>query len=608
MINSWRCFCFSLAVLGSLVSSTFGEEVKTEEKKGPVELEKVIVTATKTEHKPEEVPAAVEVITKEELEQREVYTVQDVLKYLPGIMVRESSGSWGNKGNVEILGMDAKYTLVLIDGQRFVGGHGGTIDIQSISTQMVERIEVVKGPASALYGSDAVGGVINIITKKPEKPYVSMGFTGGSSDTQVYEGEGGVKYKNFSGLVAYTYRHTNGVDKRTDEFHESILFTRFDWEVNPKLKITVRPYYSWQKMVYQNRNQGRTAINANIEWKPDKVSRFNLRGSIFDYKHYTEDRKTNWDTDNYEIEATYSRFLFDKILLTAGYHYYREEIDDKGKKYEADQYLHSFYLQGEANFSPLTIVVGARLDDHDRWGTEINPKLNIMYKITENLKLKGTVGRAFKAPDLVRLYGEGWRMGPYIVHANPNLKPEKSVGYQLGIEYKFLNHFVVDTLLFRNEVKDLITPDIVRGRRPPFHMYWINRGRAIVEGAEISLSGYLTKTSNFRLGYTYLYSEDKKTGAELPYKPKHRISLVFNQYIPSLGMNINFAGEYVGKRYDSDNRKLPDYSIWDIALTKFINKNFQAFVRLENIFNEKHVEDQYDIDGRKIFAGIKVNF
>ena len=137
-----------------------------------VELEKTVVTATKTEHTLGDVPVAAEVITKEEIKAKNIKTVQDALIHLTGIKIRKSCGSWGNKGNVQMQGLDAKHTLILVDGQRYYGGHGA-VDIHSISIEMIERIEVIKGPASALYGSDAIGGVVNIITRSaPKKAYI----------------------------------------------------------------------------------------------------------------------------------------------------------------------------------------------------------------------------------------------------------------------------------------------------------------------------------------------------------------------------------------------------------------------------------------------------
>lgn len=574
-------------------------------------LEQVVVSATKTEHTLGDVPLDVEVVTKEEIERRQIKTVQDAMKYLAGVKVNKASGSWGNKGNIEIQGMADDYTLVLVDGQRYLGGHGGGVDIQSLSTGMVERIEIVKGPASSLYGSDAMGGVVNIITKKAgKKPFASFSSSVGSRNTKIAEATGGVTVDKFSCLVGYTWRQTDGVNKELDAFGEHVFNGNFGYAFTPESRLTLRPYYSEQRMDYEKRRQDRAALNADWQWKPDERSTFNLRGSVFNYDHYTEDKKSNWDEDTHEVETTYSRLFFDRHLLTAGYQYYRDEVDDKGKRYDASQYLHSFYLQDEMNFSPFVVVIGARVDHHDLWDTEINPKLSVLYEITKNFKIRGSVGRAFKGPDLLDLYAEGWKMGPYIVHANPALQPEKSIGYQLGMEYGFLKRFLGKISVFRNDIDDMLTYKIKKAGPPPWDMYWINVGEAVVQGAEFILTGALTKTLTVGLGYTRLDTEDKATGKDLARRARDRASITLDQQLPSVGMHVHIAGEYIGERYDDEanNVKLGGYAVCDMAVTKDIGKNLQVFARADNLFGKEDVEDEYDLDGERFLAGIKINF
>jgi outer membrane receptor for ferrienterochelin and colicin len=295
-------------------------------------------------------------------------------------------------------------------------------------------------------------------------------------------------------------------------------------------------------------------------------------------------------------------------MLTGGYQYFTEDIDDKGKAYKADQDLHSFYIQDEMNFQPFVLVLGTRIDQHDRWGTEVDPKASVLYHITKNLKIRGSVGAAFKGPTLVSLYGDGWRMGPYIVHANPDLKPESSIGYQLGMEYAFLGRFLGKLSLFRNDIDDLINARIVMGRRPPYDMYWENVDKAVTQGVELSLAAQVMKDLTARLGYTYLDTEDKTLHRDLTYRPRHKATLELNQRFPEIGLNINIAGEYVGQRYDSTYRKLGGYTLCNIAVTKDIGKHFQVFARADNIFGKETVIDEYDIDGARILAGLKMSF
>jgi outer membrane cobalamin receptor len=309
------------------------------------------------------------------------------------------------------------------------------------------------------------------------------------------------------------------------------------------------------------------------------------------------------------VELNYSRLIFGKHTLVAGYHYQGEDIDDKGKGYNGSQTLNSFFLQDEIDFSPFVFVLGLRVDDHDKWGTEINPKASLMYKATDALKFRASVGRAFKAPDLVKLYGEGWRMGPYVVHANPNLNPETSVGYQLGAEYEFSQDILGKVTLFRNDIEDMINYRTVKTSYP-YDMYWENIDEATTQGVEVSLVSRFMDNLTAKLGYTFLDTEDEATGKELVERAKHKVDLELDLDIPQLGLNFNLAGQYVGKRYEDEENteRLGSYAVWDFAATKDITDYAEIFARVDNIFGKKDIEDEYDIDGTEFFAGLKLKF
>lgn len=582
-------------------------QVKAQEK--AFNLGKVIVTATKTEHTLADVPAEAVVITKEEIKAKNIKTVQDALMLLTGIKINKNCGSWGDKGKVEMLGLDAKHTLILVDGQRILGGHAAAVDLQQIPIEAVERIEVVKGPASALYGSDAVGGVINIITKSaPEKPTFSASVSFGSRGTQIHEVSGGTKKDKFGCFLNYTYRESEGVHKITDQYWENIFQTSFEYEFSPESKLTLKPYYSEHKMKDEGRRQERFSLNSIWEWAPDELSKLKLRSSWFNYKHWTQDKSSNWHTDSYETEINYSRLILDIHTVTAGYHYHKEKVDDKGKVYKADQTLHSFFIQDEMDFSPFIFVLGTRIDDHDRWDTEVNPKASLLYKVNENFKLRASVGRAFRAPTLVKLYADGWRMGPYLVHANSDLEPEKSIGYQVGAEYKFSEKFLAKLSYFRNDLKDLISYRTVKRGRPPWDLYWENIDKAMTQGVELNLAAQIKDNLTARLGYTFLDTEDKNTKKELTYKPKHKLTLELSWIIPKIDLNLNLEGEYIGRRYDSDYNRLGGYTIFNLSLTKDIKKNISIFARVDNIFGKKNIPDEYDIDGTEFLGGVKIKF
>ncbi|HHS49236.1 MAG TPA: TonB-dependent receptor, partial [Desulfurella acetivorans] len=586
-------------------------QVEAQEGEKAFGLGEVIVSATKTEHTLDDVPVAAEVITKEQIEKMNVKTVQDALRKVGGIRVRRNVGSWGDKGKVEIWGTCPKHALILVDGQRIHGGHGKAVDLQQIPVDVIERIEIVKGPASVLYGSDAIGGVINIITKPvPDKPTISVSPSFGNRGTRIFELNGGGKSGGIGALLNYTFRHSNGVDKKTDEFHEHFVDGKFQFDISESMKLSARPFYSIHEMEYEKRKQERWGINSAVKWSADKDTTVTLRGSFFNYKHWTSNKKSDWDNDNYELELLFSRLFFENHLFTAGYHFWKQDIDDRGKSYKADQTTHGLFLQDEIDLSPLMVTLGGRLDKHDEWGSRFNPKLSVLYKITEDLKIRGSAGKAFKAPTLVELYAGEWRMGRYIVRANPDLKPEKSVGTSLGVEYRFLEDYVFNLTFFRNDIKDVICRYTTPGPRGLRYLSWQNYAKARTQGLELNLSGEVSKNLNFILNYNLIDAKNRTRGKKLRLRPENTMSGEINYFIPPWGMNLNLSGNYTGKRYEDvkNTIKLGGYTTFDIAINKKLWKNADFFVRVDNITGKKNIFDEPDIDGAAYLAGIKIKF
>jgi outer membrane receptor for ferrienterochelin and colicins len=600
-VFSWvLCFCLSMSF-----SHAFAED------KQGFNLGQVVVTGTKTEHTLGEVPVAVDVVTQEDIKKRNVKTVQEALDLLTGLRVTKNSSSWGDKGHVEMQGMDAKYTLVLIDGQRFNGGHQDAVDLQQISLDMIDRIEVVKGPASALYGSEAVGGVVNIITKNaPEKMFISTENALGSRSTQKHSVTAGGSAGPLGAIINYSYNESDGVHKDTDKYEEHVVHGSVNYQITPELKYTLKPYYSEHKQKYEKRKQERIGLNSILEWVPDELSKMTVRGSMFNYQHWDDDKSSNWDEDTYEGEINYSRLFFDSHTFMAGYHFTREDHIDKGKDYKAHQTTNSYFLQDEIAFDPFTFIVGARIDDHDKWDTQVNPKFSMLYKVTDSFKLRGSVGTAFRGPSLTKLYADGWRMGPYVVNANPDLKPEESIGYQFGGEYQVNNNILAKVSYFRNELENLITSNIVKAGPPPWNMYWINVDEAMTQGVEVNVNTRFFERLSANIGYTFLDTEDKNTKKELTEKPNHKLTLDLGYKIPVIELQTNFEIQYTGRAYaDADNtNRLGGYTILNLALSKEINENAQVFARIDNLSGKKGVYSDYDLDGTEFMGGLRLKF
>ncbi|MEE9904733.1 MAG: TonB-dependent receptor [Chlorobium sp.] len=602
--------CRALMVLAL---AGFAGEAQAETGTQTAILDKIVVSATKTPHTLGDVPVDAEVITREELLKRNVQTAQDALDLTSGLSLKAKAGSWGNKGNVRIFGFDAKYTLVLVDGQRLLGGHQNAVDLQQISVEMIERIEILKGPGSALYGSDAVGGVVNIITRKgADKPEFSGSLAMGSRGTVVGSVSGGAGSENLKTRFNYTYRESDGINEDIDSYNEHILQGTVSLNVSDNVGFSLKPYYSFQDMEDQMVNQERYGLNALMNWVPDELSSLKLRGSFYEFGKWDDGSSEKTVLDNYEVELLYSRLVFDSHLVTAGYEFWNERRDffaSPGNNLKMDQTLHSIYLQDEIDWSPVVLVLGGRIDSHEKWGDEINPKASIMLKATDELKIRASIGRAFKAPSLLSLYDE-WMMGSITVHPNPDLKPEKSIGYQAGVEYAFARDIIGKVTWFRNDVEDMIHSYVesvpVPGSRPQLHMYYVNIDEAMTQGVELNLDARFSECVSARVGYTWLDTEDKLTGKDLAFSPESKFVSGLDFAFCPADLSLGLEASYIGEHYDADETMLEGFWVCNATLTKKFSDQTEAFIRIDNVFGEERITSEYDLDGTEFLAGLRV--
>jgi len=575
----------------------------------------VVVTATKTDHLIEDVPVKTEVITRREIEDRQLKTLQEALEHVPGLRVDMDSGSWGDKGKVSIRGMESRHVLILVDGHRIYGGHDASVDLQSYPTEMIERIEVVKGPGSALYGSEAMGGVINVITRKAEdgKDF-SASAAAGSRNRRIMEATGSWKSNGMGSVLSYTSKHSDGVDPDYDQYKENAIQGTLSYDLSPRAEISLKPYFSEHRMDYEDRIQQRVGVNPSWQWKPDNLSTLRLWGSWFRYDHESSDEQTGetateYAHDMYETEINYSRLFSGRHLLTLGSQFEREERDDKIKEYKAEEDVLSFFVSDEIDFNPLVLVLGVRVDEHDEWGSEVTPKFSLAYRVSDAVKLRSSVGRGVNAPTLSKLYGQ-WRMGPYAVQPNPDLEPEESWGYDMGADWNPTKNISLSATLFQNEVDNLIVSRRIRQGAPPWDLVWENVEKARIRGGEVSTAIVITDDLTADFGYTYLDTENLDTGMELGERPMHQVSMRLGYFWRQYGISAFLEGQYRGRRYaDEDNEeRLDEYAVFDIVLNKDFGDHYQGFVRVDNILNKKDVTDAYDVDGTEFLAGVQMNF
>ncbi len=639
-------FLLTLSILIFLIPvSLFSQEKE-------VILEPVVVTATRVETPIREIASSITVISTEEIERKQKITVSEVLRGVPGLDVVQTGGV-GKVTSISIRGANPEHTLVMIDGVEINDPItiGRIYDFAHLTVDNIEHIEVLRGPQSTLYGSDAIGGVINIITKKGEgKPRFFISAEGGSFTTFREAGglSGGNNWINYSLGVSRT--DTDGISaasKRNgnyekDGYKNTSVSTMLGFNPMEEVNLNFIFRYTNAKSEIDTWVYGIGVLDDPNYFQRFEHSFFKAQAnlSLFDK---IWDQKISLSTNNHERyhkNPKDAQFPFDferatyygKLDKLDWQHHFRfhpfnsftlgfEFEEEKGRsKYYSESIwgpsqsifpektanTKGFYFQDELKlWDALFGTIGIRIDDHSRFGTETTYRIAPAYIIKETgTKIKGTFGTGFKAPSLYQLFAPPTLWGPI---GNKNLNPEKSKGWDFGIEQDlFKERLFLGATLFRNDFKDLIQFDTLRG--------YINVSKAKTEGIEFSANIKPIEDLNIKMNYTRMDTENKITKQDLLRKPKNKLSLDINYDFFKKG-NINLGIIYVGKRKDMDPTtftrrvKLDGYTVVNLATSFKLNDNLQIFGRIENLFDKDYEEVKgYGTPGISIFGGLKLNF
>lgn len=617
-----------------------------------VTLQPIVVTATRVETPIEEIASSVTVISSEEIRRKQRPTVLEVLRGTPGLDVVQTGGV-GKTTSISIRGANSEHTLIMIDGVEVNDPMSPTrsYDFAHLTVDNIERIEILRGPQSTLYGSDAIGGIIHIITKKGEgKPKIHLSAEGGSYTTfrETAGVSGGNKWVNYSlGLSRFDTDGISVANKKNgnyekDGYENTSLSTRLGFTPVENLSIDFLlryikakseidtwvfgvgvvddPNYVQKSKQYFFKTQAELslfdktwnqklgfAVNDNVRYyKNPKDPQYPFdfeRGSYYgeliklDWQHHLKLHRTNSLTFGFEFEREEGKSR-----------YYSESIwgPDQSVFPKKTANMKGYYIQDEIKlWNRLFGTLGIRVDDHSRFGTETTYRIAPAYLIKEtDTKIKGTFGTGFKAPSLYQLFAPATLWGPI---GNKNLKPEKSKGWDVGIEQSFFRDQVtLGATYFRNDFEDLIQFDSTKG--------YINIAKAKTEGAELFASLKPIEDLIIRLNYTHIDTENKKTDRDLLRRPKNKFNLDLNYYFLKKG-NINLGVTYVGKRDDMDPAtfsrrvKLDGYTLVNLATSYDLTKNFQIFARVDNLFDKEYEEVKgYGTPGISFFGGIKLSF
>jgi vitamin B12 transporter len=637
---------FLALLIGLILIPTFPYAQEKE-----ITLEKVVVTATRVETPIEEIASSITVISSKEIERKQKTTVLETLRNIPGLDVVQTGGV-GSHTSIFLRGTNSEHTLVMIDGVEVNDpiSPGRSYDFAHLTVDNIERIEIIRGPQSTLYGSDAIGGVVNIITKKGEgKPKFFLSAEGGTFTTfrETTGISGGNKWVNYSlGLSRFDTEGISAASKKDgnyerDSYENTSLSTRLGFTPIDNLDIDFILHYIdakteldnfagvggddpnyvqesnqflfktqvglslfeqvWaQKLGFAVNTHDRETKNKKDPQHPFDFEKGSFDGQLlkFDWQHHLELHKTNALTFGFEYKREEGKSK-----------YYWESLWGPGQSIfpEKTANIKGYYIQDQIKlWEQFFATLGVRVDDHSRFGSETTYRIAPAYLIKEiGTKIKGAYGTGFKAPSLYQLFSPATLWGPI---GNKNLKPEKSKGWDFGIEQELLKKRVaLGATYFRNDFEDLIQFDSAQG--------YINIAKAKTEGVELFASAKPMDDLTLRINYTYTDTEDKTTGETLIRRPENKIGFDLNYRFLNDG-NVNLGVVYVGKRDDLDfstspsrRVKLDPYTLVNLAVSYDINKNFQLFGRIENLFDKEYEEVKgFGTPDLSFFVGTKLSF
>jgi vitamin B12 transporter len=599
--------------------------------------ESVIVSATRVPTPAVEVASSITVITAADIEARQQRTISDVLKDVPGLNVVQTGGP-GGVTSVFIRGTNSNHTKVLIDGIDVSdpSNSTGAFDFGQLLTPDIERVEVLRGPQSGLYGSDAIGGVINITTRSGAGPMTLMaGLEGGSFDTfnQAARLSGAQDAFHYSVNVSHFHAGATPVtpldllapgEVRNDDYNDNLtLSTKLGYDITPDFDVGLVARYSDIHLHTTGEDYppplfvGVPAAEQTTAATDEYFTRFTVHALMFDgfldqtlglaYSHLRTDtvvpdtpatlntgegRKADWQ-GNLKLAPTET--------LVLGAEYERDEIE---QPITASVHISSGYAELQSQlgahwFSALNV----RYDDNSRFGGKTTWRFAPAWVIAEtDTKLKASVGTGFKAPTLSELYQN---FPPYFF-ANPDLQPETSTGWDAGFEQGFAHGAVrLGVTYFHNRIHDLITSDVTGTT-------YANIGQATTEGIESFIAWQPTNQLSLRIDYTYTEATDDVLQQELLRRPKNKGTFLAQWQATrawQLSLDVLAVGTWVDGNRDFSVPRLdaPGYTTVNFATSYELTRHLTLFGRINNLF-DRHYENPVGFLQPSIgaYAGIKV--
>ena len=591
----------------------------------------IVVTATRVALPAESVGSSVTVVDRAQLAEKQNTTVVEALSEVPGVDVVRNGGL-GSRSAVFLRGAQSDQVLVLVDGVEVndPSGTGRGADLSQIPVENIERIEVLRGPQSTLYGADAMGGVVNIVTRKGTGPLSGeVSAEGGSFNTfnETAAVRGG--NRNFNYSVGATRQDSAGIssasekngNEEKDGYGREELSSRLGW--TPVEEFEANAVVRWNRSAYDyDAFENGRPVDSDDHAVADQLllygeGRLRLLDGLWQQRlgvswvdHDRDDASSlsdsSFDSLLKKVEWQHDIHFSEANIATAGLEYEEESAESV---YEALGYVDRFdrqtarnkalYVQDYAAMGDLSGTLGMRADDNDAFGSETTWRVAPVYAIkATDTRVKGSYGTGFKAPSLFQLYS---------IYGNTGLHPETSQGWDAGVEQDVGGKQVtVGVTYFDNQFDDLIDYDFATST-------YGNIAKAETKGVESFVTARPVADLLIRAAYTYMDAFDRTTGEFLQERARNKGSLDVT-YAFTRKLRGTVSTIFVGERQDVDyaaqqRTTLDAYTLMNFYVSYDVRKNVTVFGRIENAFDTDYEQVLgYGTPGRAGYGGVKLTF
>lgn len=617
------------------------------------QLDDVVITGTRTPKSILKTPVLTQLITHSDIEKADATNLRDLLQQtLPGL---EFSYAKNQQVHLNFSGFGGQSVLVLVDGERLAGETMDDVDFERLTMDNIDHVEIVKGAASALYGSNATGGVINVITKNKAKPF---GINANIRWGRYNEHRAGFSMQNSGKRVSNIFSASlNSIDnynvKNKSNPKAMVVNTifggdtynlnnRFTFKPTDRLKLSARAGYFFRQVERSADEPERYrdfSGGLRGEWALAEHQSLDMSYSFDQYDKSDYIKATDLDVRDYSnvqnsVRALYTNYLGDDVL-TAGADFLYDYLYNTKLNNTPRQQSFDVFTQYDWTLNDIWEIVGALRYDYfsNNSTNRITPKLSIRHTPLKHLNVRFGYGMGFRAPTLKELYYDFNMIGVWIIEGNPNLKPEVSNNFNLSLEYTRNNYsFVVNG--YYNLVKDKITtgiPYYPSASEPMPHLPYINLHHFRVSGFEASGRIRWACGITAKLNYNYTHEQVMRSGGNvLPssYIPARKHSLTCNvdythQFSRNYGLTAIINGrwlsgldnqeyvDYMDVSKGTTSVHYPAYTYWRLSLQNRIGKHVKVILTYDNLFNYKpdyHYLNAPLTNGTNVQLGASVDF